>query len=110
MSDVEIGTHDLQLRLGVVEEPAEIGLAAGEIGQHLPPGVVELARQARAQTPSNLELEGMVLGEGVVSDHVAHEGVGIEEEIVGGQGGAEALAPSPLKKKMRLGARKPPMY
>ena len=35
VGDVEIGTHDLEMRLGVVEEPPEIGLGPGKIRQHL---------------------------------------------------------------------------
>ena len=62
----------------------------------------------RAQAPSDLELEGMVLGEGVVAHHVAHEGVGITQEIAGGQGGAEALASLAVEEENAVGGQKTP--
>ena len=68
VGDVVIGTHDLKMRLGVIEEPPEIGLGAGKIRQHLAPGIVELAGETRSETPSDLELESIVLGERVVAD------------------------------------------
>ena len=48
----------------------------------------------------------MVLGKGVVSHYVAHEGVGIAEEIAGRQGGPEALASLAVEEENAVEAQK----
>ena len=107
VGDVVVGTHDLQMRLGIVEVPAKIGLAAGKIRQHLAPGVVELACEPPAEMPPDLELERIVLGERAVSDHVADEGIGIAEEEADGQGGSEPLAPFAVEEEHPVGRQEP---
>ena len=106
MRDVERGTPDLELRSGVIEEPAEIALAALKIRQHLAPGIVELGRQTRAEPPSELDLKTVVLRERIVADDIADEGIGVGIEIACRKSGAVSLASLSGKEESAVGRQK----
>ena len=57
MGNVEVGPHDFEVRLGIVEQASEVRLRTGKVGQNLSPGVVELPDETTLESPAHLHLE-----------------------------------------------------
>src|SRR4029453_15085014 len=60
VGNVEVGPHDFEVWLGIVEEASEVSLRTRKICQDLPPGVVELPDETTLESAAHLDLERIV--------------------------------------------------